>query len=84
MTDSDTGPGTPADRIAELIARPDAARWALDCGWVPGTGHCRNRPCGAECPFREQREAEASRVEHARRRRRRDQRRLAERRLRRN
>ena len=56
--------------IAELAAQPEAVRWARDCAWVPGTGYCRNRPCGAGCLFRAQREAEALRVTGARRRRR--------------
>jgi hypothetical protein len=65
--------------MRELAADPNAPRWALDCGWVPGTGHCQNRPCAPDCLFREQRAAEASRIEHARRRRRRDQQAFAQR-----
>jgi hypothetical protein len=67
-----------SSRAADLAAAPDAARWARDCAWVPGSGHCRNRPCNNVGPFREQRETEASRIEHARRQRRRDQRAFAE------
>jgi hypothetical protein len=53
---------------AELLAgHPDAARWAQLCGWVPGTGHCRNRDCGDACVFRAQRAAEASCVSRWRR-----------------
>jgi hypothetical protein len=48
--------------IAELAADPEAARWARDCAWVPGTGHCRNRPCAMACLFRAQRAAEAGRI----------------------
>jgi hypothetical protein len=56
--------------IAELVDDPQAARWARDCAWVPGTGHCRNRRCGTECPFRAQRAAEARRILRWRRKRR--------------
>jgi hypothetical protein len=53
---------------AELVAgQPCAARWASVCGWVPGTGHCRNRPCDEACVFRLQRLAEAYRVSRWRR-----------------
>ena len=60
-------------RIAELIAHPEGARWAQDCGWVPGTGHCRNAPCSSECLLRVDRQTEARRLVCARRRRRREQ-----------
>jgi hypothetical protein len=66
-------------RIAQLAAKPDAVRWARDCAWVPGSGHCRNRPCSTECVFREQRTAEAEWVTSARRQRRPSQRPGAER-----
>jgi hypothetical protein len=56
-------------KLIELAAHPDALRWAHECGWVPGTGHCRNRACASECLFREQRDAEARQVIRARRRR---------------
>jgi len=56
--------------IAELAADPQAARWARDCAWVPGTGHCRNRPCSPACLFLPQRAAEARRLLRWRRRRR--------------
>ena len=81
VADSDRDPDLPSlpPKMTELAADPNAARWALDCGWVPGTGHCPKHPCASECLFREQREAEASRIEHARRQRRRDQRAFAER-----
>jgi hypothetical protein len=59
--------------LIELAAHPDALRWAHECGWIPGTGHCRNRGCTSECLFRTQREAEARRVVRARRRRRKAQ-----------
>ncbi len=71
--DSDRDPVPRRSRIAEIAADPDAVRWALDCAWVPGTGHCQNRPCSTDCLFREQRVTEASRIEHARRQRRREQ-----------
>lgn len=68
-------PGTGPDPLrppaaAALAARPDAARWARDCAWVPGTGYCPVRACGERCVFRAQREAEAGRIVRARRRRR--------------
>jgi hypothetical protein len=48
---------------AELLAQaPEAAQWARDCAWVPGTGHCRNRECGRECSFYPQRAAETARI----------------------
>ena len=56
--------------IAELAADPEAARWARDCAWVPGTGYCRNRPCASACLFRAQRAAEARRILRGRRKRR--------------
>lgn len=59
-------------RISELVADPQALRWAHDCGWVPGTGLCQNRACSTACLFLEQREIEADRIARARRRRRRD------------
>ena len=76
MNDSDQDPEFPpfSRRIATLAGDPDAPRWALECGWVPGSGACRSHPCSPECLFREQREAEASRIEHERRQRRREQR----------
>jgi hypothetical protein len=66
----DPGPVRPASPIAELAAHPESPRWARDCAWVPGTGHCRNRPCSVACLFRAQREAEALRLERTRRQRR--------------
>jgi hypothetical protein len=74
--DTDTnlalGPG-PA-RIVELAARPDAASWARECAWVPGTGYCHRNPCSAACVFNDQRVAEAERVVSDRRGRRPSQR----------
>jgi len=72
VSDIDSGAAPPCD-IVELASDPDAPRWARDCGWVPGTGHCRNRPCSPACLFRAQREAEAERVIGSRRQRRRAQ-----------
>jgi hypothetical protein len=59
-----------ASIAAELAADPDASHWARNCAWVPGTGHCSNRPCSTACLFRAQRTAEAERVARSRRRRR--------------
>jgi len=56
--------------IAEIVADPEAGRWARDCAWVPGTGHCRNHPCSTACLFRAQRAAEARRILRWRRKRR--------------
>lgn len=75
--DEHSVPGKPG--IAELVADPEAHRWARECGWVPGTGHCRNRPCGWNCLFRPQREADASRLLQQRQQRRRAHRRFASR-----
>jgi hypothetical protein len=62
-----TSPSDPPSR-AELLAEvPGAARWARVCGWVPGTGHCRNRQCEEACVFHAQRLAEAGRVSRWRR-----------------
>jgi hypothetical protein len=44
-----------------------APRSAELCAWVPGTGHCRNRACGAVCVFHPQRVAEAARIARWRR-----------------
>jgi hypothetical protein len=81
VTDDDSGAGRNrrSKRAADLASEPGATHWAGDCGWVPGSGHCRNRPCSPDCVFREQREMEASRIEHERRQRRRDHRAFAER-----
>src|SRR4051794_21105227 len=59
--------------LIELAGHPDTLRWAHECGWVPGTGHCRNRDCSTECLFQPQREAEARRIVRTRRRRRKPQ-----------
>jgi hypothetical protein len=56
------GPLEPLSRAQDLAAEPEALRWARECAWVPGTGHCRDRNCGWACIFRPQREAEAARV----------------------
>jgi len=53
--------------IVALAARPGAAFWARGCGWVPGTGFCRRRPCSAACVFRAQNTAEADRIAGTRR-----------------
>ena len=70
------------DKLAEIAAAPDAPRWASDCAWVPGSGHCRNRPCSLACLFRTQRDAEAARILQTRRRRRQRRHRSVERTLR--
>jgi hypothetical protein len=56
--------------IVDLLADSNVSRWARDCAWTPGTGHCRNQPCNTACSFRAQREAEMQRVIRARQRRR--------------
>ena len=56
-----------ADLAAELAHEPEAARWARDCAWVPGTGHCRHRDCNQGCLFRAQREADMQRWRRLRR-----------------
>jgi hypothetical protein len=83
VSDFDDGAVPVASRVAELASHPDAARWARDCAWVPGTGHCRNRPCSRTCLFRAQREAEALRLWQSRRLRRRAHQRFANRMMRR-
>ena len=62
-----------ASPIAELAADPQARRWARDCAWIPGTGHCSNRPCAMACLFRARRKAEAELVMRRRRKRRQTQ-----------
>jgi len=67
---SELSPVDPAAaRIAELAVRPEAARSARDCTWIPGTGYCSGWTCRAQCAFRNQLEEEAQRVIHERRRR---------------
>lgn len=61
------GRSAASGRAEELAAAPGAAYWALVCGWVPGTGHCRDRDCPHACVFRHQREAEARQVARWRR-----------------
>ena len=60
-------------KLVELALHPDALRWAHECGWLPGTGHCRRRGCASECLFRSEREAEGRHVVRSRRRRRKPQ-----------
>jgi hypothetical protein len=79
VSDFDDGLKPAAFPIADFVAAPEAIHWARDCGWLPGTGHCRNRPCSKACLFHRQREAEASRLTQARRQRRRAHRRFANR-----
>ena len=62
MPDLDDGSADALVVVSLLAADPEAARWARDCAWVPGTGHCRDRACSEACIFRPQREAEALRV----------------------
>jgi hypothetical protein len=57
----------PITHAQNLAAEPDAARWARECAWVPGTGHCRHRDCGDICVFHAQRAAESRRVQRWRR-----------------
>lgn len=70
MPASEAGLSPDLVNLVELAAHPDALRWAHECGWVPGTGHCLTRDCASECLFRMQREAEARQVVRARRHRR--------------
>ena len=69
--ESDTSPELV--KLIELALHPDALHWAHECGWVPGTGHCRRRGCASECLFRPEREAEGRRLVRSRRRRRKAQ-----------
>jgi hypothetical protein len=66
-------------RAAELATSSQAEHWASACGWVPGTGHCQNRDCSAQCLFHLQWEAEAGQIKRRRRRRRPAQQPFAER-----
>jgi len=54
-------------RVLALAAHPGASIWARECGWVPGTGYCRRRPCSVACVFRDQIMAEADRIAGTRR-----------------
>jgi len=56
-----------APLAADLACEPEAAFWAEACGWVPGTGHCRNRNCDMACLFAAERAAELGRVARRRR-----------------
>lgn len=52
---------------ADLACESEAVFWAEACGWVPGTGYCRNRDCAAACLFEPQRATEAHYVARWRR-----------------
>ncbi|MGE5269489.1 MAG: hypothetical protein ACM3JG_07435 [Thiohalocapsa sp.] len=78
MHDNIDKPTSASLRAADIAAEPDALRWARDCGWLPGTGYCRNHPCGRDCLFRPQREAESLRLVESRRQRRRAASRIAQ------
>jgi len=67
MSSFGVDPSNPSSRAELLAEQRGAARWARLCGWVPGTGHCRNRPCDEACVFRDQRLAEGHRVSRWRR-----------------
>jgi hypothetical protein len=69
MPAAEPGPSPELLQFIELASHPDALHWAHECGWVPGTGHCRQRDCASACLFRPQREAEAGRILRIRRRR---------------
>jgi hypothetical protein len=56
--------------LAEHLADAHIERWAHDCGWIPGSGYCRNLDCGRACTFHAQREADAMRVRRHRQQRR--------------
>lgn len=73
-----------ASFIEEVADHLEAPRWARDCGWVPGTGHCRSRPCEPACLFRRRREDEAASVRRSRQERRSYHRRFVKRMLLRN
>lgn len=66
-------------KLIELALHSDALRWAHECGWLPGTGHCRRRGCASECLFRPERETERRQIVRSRRRRRKAQQPVAER-----
>jgi len=59
--------------IEDILSDADKARrWAAECAWEPGTGHCRRQrtsECQAECTFRFLRAAEAEQVRRGRQRR---------------
>jgi len=38
--------------VEELARLPDALFWAEHCGWLPGSGYCRDYGCKPECIFR--------------------------------
>jgi hypothetical protein len=52
----------PRSAILEFASDGEAARWARECAWIPGTGHCHNEFCNRECLFHLQRQSEAHRV----------------------
>jgi|HubBroStandDraft_4_1064222.scaffolds.fasta_scaffold541830_1 hypothetical protein len=60
----------PSQNVERLANAPEAERWAYDCGWLPGTGHCDYPGCSERCVFYEGREAEIRQIQIARRRRR--------------
>lgn len=66
MNDFDRGLVPLSSHVADLASDPEGLHWARECGWVPGTGHCRNRPCGDRCLFRAGRQTEAALVHRSR------------------
>ena len=67
MADHEAGRPGLLSRVQEFAWQPDSTRWARACGWIPGSGHCRNRDCGAACLFRGQRDADSRKVRRWRR-----------------
>ena len=67
MTADGAGAPNLSRRARNLAKGLGAVYWARACAWVPGTGHCRRRDCGADCVFRAQREVEAQVVRRWRR-----------------
>lgn len=57
----------PRSEARDLALEPDASYWARVCGWLPGTGYCRNRDCGDACVFHSRQDADARAVRHWRR-----------------
>ena len=55
LAESPAAAAREAEVVITMVADPEALRWARDCAWVPGTGHCRNRPCNTGCLFRARR-----------------------------
>lgn len=62
----------PATTLASVLEDEQSPYWARECGWLPGSGLCwcaSRSDCPQNCSFREQREAEARRLQRYRQRR---------------